>query len=363
MKWMRWALAVAVAAVAVAAHARELPFADDPPPEAAPATPQPADATPQSADATPQPADGTPSDSATATPPPDTPPPTGTPPLTRHQREELDPKHTVIPPGHHVPDEPFTHDESPYTLRLDVDIAAAVLGGALWGGTNFIGNTALPYCGTATTPACDPNQVNAFDRLAIGHTSQSARTAANIISFIPTVYVGIDMFDVGLRNWKTYLTDLWVVVEAMAWNGALQDIVRRAVRRPRPFLYTPGAYPDDRNASEATLSFYSGHTSFAFTLAVASSYTFTLRHPHSKWKWVVWPALMAVASIEPFLRVYSGDHFPTDVITGAVVGSACGLLFPALHRRLKSAPKVVTGMRLVPIVGPDQTVLAVAGRF
>jgi len=72
---------------------------------------------------------------------------------------------------------------------------------------------------------------------------------------------------------------------------------------------------------------------------------------------------MAVASIEPILRVYSGDHFPTDVIVGAVAGSAVGLLFPALHRRLKSVPKIVTGMRLVPVVGPEQTVLSLVGRF
>ncbi len=335
MHRMRCALAAIVVAAALAADARELPGADSP------VEPPPVETAPP------------------AEPPPAEPPP----PLTKKQKEALDPKHTVIPPGHHVPDEPFTHDESPYTLRLDVDIAVVVLGGAIWGGTNFIGNTALPYCGTATTPPCDPNQVNAFDRLAIGHISQPARTAANVISFVPIIYVGLDIFDVGIKNWKTYFTDLWVVVEAMAWNGAIQDVVRRAVRRPRPFLYTPGAYPSDRDASEATLSYFSGHTSFAFTLATAMSYTYTLRHPHSKWKYLVWSALMAVASIEPFLRVYSGDHFPTDVITGAVVGSATGLLFPALHRRLKSAPKVVTGMRLVPITTPEYTVLAVAGSF
>jgi membrane-associated phospholipid phosphatase len=171
------------------------------------------------------------------------------------------------------------------------------------------------------------------------------------------------MLDVGPRNWKTYLTDLWVVAEALAWNGAVQDIVRRAVRRPRPFLYSQGVYPDERNTAEAGLSFYSGHTSFAFALATSCSYTFTLRHPHSKWRWVVWPALMAVASIEPILRVYSGDHFPTDVIVGAVAGSAIGVLFPALHRRLRSVPKIVTGMRLVPVVAPEQTVLSLVGRF
>jgi membrane-associated phospholipid phosphatase len=33
------------------------------------------------------------------------------------------------------------------------------------------------------------------------------------------------------------------------------------------------------------------------------------------------------------LRVEAGKHFRTDVLTGAVVGSAVGLLIPYLHRR------------------------------
>ncbi|MDB4970109.1 MAG: phosphoesterase PA-phosphatase related protein [Myxococcales bacterium] len=259
----------------------------------------------------------------------------------------------------------FSHDESPYQLRLDLDIATVVAGGMLWLGTSFIGNTtAPPFCGSANAPPCDASKLNSLDRLAVGHSSTAARTAADVISFVPLAYLALDVFDVGPKHWKTYLTDLWVVAEALAWNGAIQDIVRRAVRRPRPFLYTPGLYPNDRDSAEASFAFYSGHTSFAFALAVSCSYTFTLRHPKSRWRWVVWPALMAVASIEPVLRVYSGDHFPTDVIVGAVVGSAIGLFFPAVHRRLlRSPPKVLTGMRLVPTFGPDSTTLSLVGRF
>src|SRR4051812_45651553 len=107
------------------------------------------------------------------------------------------------------PKEPpiFTHDESPYALRLDVDIATLILGTVLWGGTSFIGNTQSPFCGGTNTPPCDRSGVNAFDRLALDQSSQGARTAANIISFVPIIYLGIDMFDVGLKHWKTYLTD------------------------------------------------------------------------------------------------------------------------------------------------------------
>lgn len=265
-----------------------------------------------------------------------------------------------------VDETPFSHDESPYQLRLDIDIAVLALGGTLWAGTSLIANTVQPpWCGGSATPPCDPSALNALDRIAVGQSNGPARTAAHIISFVPIAYLGLDIFDVGPRRWKTYLTDLWVVAESLAWNGAIQDIVRRAVRRPRPFLYSPGLYPNERDSPDAGFSFYSGHTSFAFALAVSASYTFTLRHPRSKWRYVVWPALMAVASIEPILRVASGDHFPTDVIVGALAGSAIGLLFPAVHRRWRasSVPKVLTGMRLVPTMAPDSSGVSLVGRF
>src|SRR5438067_10567137 len=83
----------------------------------------------------------------------------------------------------------FAHDESPYALRLDVDIATLVLGGVLWAGTSFIGNTQAPFCGGTNTPPCDASGVNAFDKLALNHSSSAARTAADVISFVPIAYL------------------------------------------------------------------------------------------------------------------------------------------------------------------------------
>ena len=125
-----------------------------------------------------------------------------------------------------------------------------------------------------------PERLNALDRLASTTRAPARAPPPTSSASCPSPISASTCSTSGSRNWKTYLTDLWVVAESLAWNGAIQDIVRRAVRRPRPFLYSPGVYPNDRDSPEAGFSFYSGHTSFAFALATSASYTFTLRHPH-----------------------------------------------------------------------------------
>lgn len=65
---------------------------------------------------------------------------------------------------------------------------------------------------------------------------------------------------------------------------------------------------------------------------------------------------LAGATTEPVLRVLSGVHFPLDGIVGALVGTASGVLFPALHR--KKVP-----IRFVSSVSADRTVVGVSGLF
>ncbi len=227
-------------------------------------------------------------------------------------------------------------DHSPYVLRLDLDISLLALGAVLWGGTSVIsgGSVPPPWCGTMSTPACNPSSVNALDRLAIGLNSSPARLAANIAAgVVPGAFALFDVFDAGIKNWRGWLTDSVVIAEATLWSGAIQDVVRRAVRRPRPYMYVPGLNPGQREGAEASFSFFSGHTSNTFAMVTAVAFTYTLRHPRSKWHWLVWTAALTAATTEPILRVLAGDHFPTDCIVGAVVGSASGILFPAIHRK------------------------------
>ena len=100
---------------------------------------------------------------------------------------------------------------------------------------------------------------------------------------------------------------LWLVVE----------LVKALVRRSRPsFRVTQARIVGLRAIGR---SFPSGHTSQAF-------FTATLLAPYfHAGAWVVF-LLYAMAVLVGITRMYVGAHYPRDVLAGAILGSAWGLL-------------------------------------
>lgn len=122
--------------------------------------------------------------------------------------------------------------------------------------------------------------------------------------------------------------------EAVSANVFLNGAIKYLVQRPRPYNYHPDARVAEyaREAGkDSHLSFYSGHASTAFAAAVAGSYLFASGSGDREIKAVVWLLEMTLASTTAQLRVRAGKHFYSDVLIGAVVGSAVGFLVPALH--------------------------------
>lgn len=100
---------------------------------------------------------------------------------------------------------------------------------------------------------------------------------------------------------------LWIVVE----------LVKALVRRSRPIFRVTQARIVGYQAGGR--SFPSGHTSQAFFMA-----TLMASHFHAS-AWVVfW--LYTIALLVGITRMYVGAHYPRDVLAGAILGSAWGLL-------------------------------------
>ena len=100
---------------------------------------------------------------------------------------------------------------------------------------------------------------------------------------------------------------LWLVVE----------LVKFVVHRSRPFIrYSQARIVGYRARGR---SFPSGHTSQAFFIA-----TLMIQHFHASAGVAI--LLYVIALIVGITRMYVGAHYPRDVLAGAILGSAWGLL-------------------------------------
>lgn len=177
-----------------------------------------------------------------------------------------------------------------------------------------------PYC------PCDPSSVNSFDRPAIGNDSTFAANLSDVT--VGAVLLGLPLADyllIGAN--RAFIEDLVVYGEVLSVNGAFLSLAQYTVQRPVPLIYSGNLPPSNKNGYD---SFYSGHTSFAFAALSAGAMTADLRYHAGVLPWI---AAGAVGISVAYERVAAGQHFATDVLTGALIGTAEGVLIPWLHSR------------------------------
>ncbi len=126
--------------------------------------------------------------------------------------------------------------------------------------------------------------------------------------------------------------------EVFTFNYGLTEIGKNLAKRPRPYVYNTELPLDQRTNSTSRKSFFSGHTSQTAAACYFFAKVITDYHPtlDRAYKIGLWTFAASVPAINGYLRVKAGKHFPTDVITGYVIGAASGVIIPQLHRTKKS---------------------------
>ena len=123
-------------------------------------------------------------------------------------------------------------------------------------------------------------------------------------------------------------------IETIGLTFAVKEALKHFIPRSRPYTYFDNAPVED--IADWSKSFPSGHAAFAFAAATFTSYVFCKYRPDSKAKLPVVIGSYALATATACLRVESGNHFVTDVLAGALIGSAIGFAVPAIHHRFAS---------------------------
>lgn len=106
--------------------------------------------------------------------------------------------------------------------------------------------------------------------------------------------------------------------------------LKYTIRRQRPF----DKYPSEviKRDHTGTFSFPSGHTTAAFASATSLSCTYK--------KWYVTIPSYAYAGLVGYSRLRLGMHYPSDVLAGALIGIASGLLTWKLDKLLVKKKQV-----------------------
>jgi undecaprenyl-diphosphatase len=104
-------------------------------------------------------------------------------------------------------------------------------------------------------------------------------------------------------------------------NVAIYTLLKIYFKRRRPILFLGGL----RSRTIEKYSFPSGHSAVSFGMALVISYFYP----------IIWIQIVSyfVAAFISLSRVYVEEHYPLDVIFGAVLGtSIAALLLPLFER-------------------------------
>ncbi len=180
---------------------------------------------------------------------------------------------------------------------------------------------------------CQTNEMDETitDSLSWPTPSHAAKTAdAVAFGVVPVLAFGALALSGGLENRiQNFGADALILAESLTISSLVNQFVKFGIGRARPFTIRedPNMYKD---RADDNLSFYSGHTNLAFVLVVSAGTIAHIRNYDAEP--YIWGFGIPVALLVAYARIAAQKHYFTDVLIGAVVGSAIGFAVPWLHR-------------------------------
>lgn len=232
--------------------------------------------------------------------------------------------------------------ESPYNFNWKRDLIYASGSGLIAAGGVF---TRFQIRGLtpAQVNSLDPYKIPSFDRPAIYNHNVGAEIASDVFLYGSMTLPAFLMIDKRMR--QDFLPIGFIYAETALLTLGVTELVKGAVRRPRPLAYNDAFSMEERTDRDSRLSFFSGHTSITAALCFTTAKVFSDYSDNKTHKALVWTAAALVPIATAYTRFEAGKHFPSDVIAGYFVGGAIGYLVPWLHRKKPLAK----GLTLTPV--------------
>jgi len=144
-------------------------------------------------------------------------------------------------------------------------------------------------------------------------------------------------------GWAELIDTTLPILESVIVSQTINQILKPLVGRERPSRHYDTE--PDLGASSDNKSFISGHTSLAFSLAASAGMVAHWQHTRSEP--AVWAIGMTIAAATGYFRIAGDTHYASDVVAGALVGTAAGLLIPRLTKHDIAVVPISTGAAVV----------------
>ena len=220
--------------------------------------------------------------------------------------------------------------ESVYKLSAKKD--GIVLGVGI--GTTLLGHFLAGNSDKATEAGIaglNINNLNFLDRSSALNNSSFAIKASDVILYSSLIYPLGSYLTSGCRKEKVVIGAM--AIETILITNGITNIIKSASKRYRPYNYNPEIPLQEKLVNSSRFSFVSGHTSITSAMSFFTAKVIIDSNPDMKNKFIIWGTSAVIPAAIGYLRVKGGRHFPTDVISGYILGATIGYLIPSLHKR------------------------------
>jgi membrane-associated phospholipid phosphatase len=173
----------------------------------------------------------------------------------------------------------------------------------------------ITFLGNSTQLSAQNADINLLRTIYSPHPTVASVFISNSTTYVAMsvpVIMGVTAL---IENNDSLLKSAIYVGTSLGVDAVLTYSLKQLVARPRPYITYPDIQPTE---PETSMSFPSGHTSFAFATATALS----LSCP----KWYVIVPSYAWACSVGYSRMNLGVHYPSDVLAGALLGAGSAYL-------------------------------------
>lgn len=214
-----------------------------------------------------------------------------------------------------------------YGLKPLPDISLATATTTLFAVTYFKQEKVKPLP-EATILSLKRSDINSFDRIATYQYNKNVAHVSDGLAVGSVLMQSYFFFNKSTRSESFQIGS--VAFQSLMLSQGLANAMKLTLRN-RPLMYNEHVPMDEKRKGDNRMSFFSAHTttvsSMCFSFALAHQ-TYMPNHPANK---AIWISAFTLPAIEGFLRVKAGKHYPTDVITGYLVGMGSSFLMHKLH--------------------------------